>query len=457
MKIPFPSLAALLLLTTSCGTAWSQTSRAQAVAASPAADALAPTSPLHHWLPSATPPDLDCPAGAAQQRRTTETGWETWCERGGVKDGPARSFDRAARRESRSTYRDGKLHGPASEIQLRPTLSLAQSQHTSRSELRITDLGELTRASADLATWLPSASPPALACPPGTAQHDEEDADGWTAECRRPDGSVHGPRRVQSRGGTETRTFFENGHPTETRLDLDDGRIVTETTWEKGAQVRKLEWNRRVLALLEGTRGKERVLLRFHPNGTPAQLSRFEGDVRHGEQRSWHDNGQLAEQVDYQAGKERPGGKRFDEQGRLIEIRKLTDGTGTIESIQPGRNDEKTVCEWKGGKRHGTCRTTTKEGAVTYEGGFADGVATGSKTWWENGALRTDWKVDPRTGESKQTNYGSNGKVEQVSVCHRSMCETTRYDDNGNPVPLQPQSRGATSKDEILRSIEDFL
>lgn len=458
MKIP-TALCASLLLLASCDAAWSQTRPKVAVASSPA-DVLLPTSELHTWVPSASPPSLTCPAGATQERQTTATGWETWCARGGVKHGPLRSFDRAGRRETRSTYEDGKLHGPASAIQLRPRIALAQAHRDGAGTLELGGADELIRAAADAATWLPSASPPRLACPEGTSQHDETRADGWTAECRRADGSAHGPRRVQWQRGEERRTTMENGRESGATIVLHDGRTVTETVYDRGTQLRQITWTSGALATLEASRGQRRALLRFHPNGAPAQLSWFKGDLRDGEWQLWHENGQRAELIEYERGEERSGARRWDDQGHLVEIRKLQGGNGTIETINPGRGDEKTVCELKGGKRHGTCRTTTKSGQLTAEIHYVDGENRSSKIWRESGELWTEWSTDPQTGRSGQTNYGMNGRIEQVSECAQSSCRTVQYDDKGNPKPASPptaQGQPATTADDVLRSIADLL
>lgn len=466
---PTPTLLASLLLATACGPALSQPAPQNAAqprpkvaavaAAASLTDTLAPTSELHRWVPSASPPDLDCPKGAVQERRTTDTGWETWCARGKVKHGPARVFDRAARREARSTYEDGKLHGAASEIQLRPGLSVGQNlTGYGQSHVQLTNLEELTRASADLATWLPSATPPRLACPESTTQHDEVRSDGWNAECRRLDGSAHGPSRAQTRDGRETRSVFENGRAAGTTISISDGRTVTESAYEKGVQVRRLSWSGGVLATLEVARGVNRALLRFHPSGIAAQLSRFKGDARHGEWQSWHENGKLAEQVVHESGKERPGAQKWDDQGRLIETRRLEAGTGTVESIQPGRDDEKTVCEWKAGKLHGHCRTTTKSGQLVDDTTYSDGVALARKTWYAGGQRWTEWNSDVKTGYAKQTNYNPNGRVEQVSECAASVCKTVRYDENGNATnPQSPAGTTNATTEGALRSLQDML
>jgi len=460
---PTSTLLGSLLLVTACGPAWSQNAaqpRGKTVAVAAAAsltDTLAPTSELHRWMPSASPPELDCPKGAAQERRTTDTGWETWCARGKVKHGPARVFDRAARREARSTYEDGKLHGPASEIRLRPGLSLTQAvQGYGSSHVQLANLEELTRASAELAGWLPSATPPRLACPESTAQHDEVNAEGWKAECRRLDGSAHGPARTQSRAGQETRSVHENGRAAGATISISDGRTVIESTYEKGAQVRRLEWSGSVLLTLEVTRGESRALLRFHPTRIAAGLSRFKGDVRHGEWQSWHENGKLAEQAVYEAGKERPGAQRWDDQGRLIETRRLVEGTGTVEAIHPGRGDEKTVCERKAGKLQGSCRTTKKNGQLVDDTTYAGGVALARKTWYEGGGLRTEWKSDVQTGWSKQTNYHPEGRVEQTSECLVSVCKTVVYDDKGNATSPQSPDRTTLPTEGALRSLQDM-
>ncbi len=468
-----PSLTALasLLFATACGPAWSQsaapaTPRAPAVASAAKTattasltDTLKQTSELHKWVPSATAPDLACPKGTVQERRTTDGGWETWCARGSVKHGPARAFDRAQRRETRTTWADGKLHGPASEIRLRPALSVIQSDlGYGMSTLRLTGLDELTQAAADLAGWLPAATPPKLACPESTTQHDEVSPGQWEAECRRIDGSAHGPRRSQH-AGRETREILENGVRSGTSITIDARPVVTESTYEKGTLVKRLEWSDSLLATLEVARGGARALLRFHANGSPAQLTRFEGGVRHGEQRSWHPNGQLAEKAVYAAGKERSGAQTWDDQGRLVETRMFEDGTGTVENLRSGGEGTKTVCQYKAGKLHGTCRTTNKAGQLTDEMVYVDGGLQSRKQWWDDGAPRQTMTSDPKTGDYKVTAYAPGGRVEEVTEVQAGVSRKTTYDAKGAPIPPAPQSPQARTitTEEALRSLQTML
>lgn len=453
-----------LLLLTSCSPAFSQP-KTQVVAGGAASsgpsvaaraslkDLTNPKNEFKDWVPSASPPPLDCPKGAAQERRTTEGGWETWCARGGVKHGPARSFERAARRELRQTFTEGALSGWSSEITLRPTLSVSGSPGDA---LRgVQNIEELTKASAELVDWTPTAAPPKLSCPEGTSQGNEVFADHWLAECRRPDGSVHGPSRMQLRDGDEHRTVYVNGVLVGQRLTINDGRTVRDVLHEKGAPVRAIERGASSILTLELTRGDARVFVRFYPVGGAAQLSRFKRGARHGEWRWWHENGQLSETRTYQNGEELPGGQRFDMKGTMTEVRKLKEGTGTIEQVNPGRSFEKTVCEMKAGKNHGHCRTTATNGQILDDTTYVEGVPLARKSWWESGQLRTDWVNDPKTGDSKQTNYGMSGRVEQVSECHGDICKTTVFDDKGNPTPIT--GRGTPTTDDFMREVEDML
>lgn len=453
MKIPLASLGAFVLLTTACGAAYSQAppvaQQKVAAAAPPLMDKLAPRSELHQFRPSASPPDLACPKGATQEKRTSDNGWDTWCAKGAVKHGPARSFDRAARRETRTTYEEGKLHGEASEIVLRPRLSTGQA----------IGLAELVLVTAELATWLPSATPPKLDCPDSTAQHDTTQRDGWKAECQRADGSAHGPVR-ELHVGREERGYFENGQRSPATLAIDDGRTVTETTYDKGAAVRRLEWTGGALATLEVERSGEKTLLRFHTNGVVAQLSRFKGGVRQGEWQSWHENGELAEQVEYDsAGNERSGARRWGEYGELLETRRVVDAkAGTTESVRSFGDGSQAVCQYKEGKLHGACRTTNKAGQIIDETAYADGQATWRKTYFPDGRVETDWTTDAATQRSKQTNYTVDGRITQISDCTGSACRLITYDDKGNARNGQSSGRSVPDPTEsVLAKIKDSL
>jgi antitoxin component YwqK of YwqJK toxin-antitoxin module len=456
-----------LLLLTSCGVARSQP-RTQAVAgpATPSAvaqtswrDLANPTDDFASWVPSMSPPALDCPKGTTQERRTLDAGWETWCARGSVKHGPARTFEKAARRESRRMFADGALSGWSTEITIRPTVTLSgPGSFLSTDTFRgAQSVDELARISTELTEWLPSAAPPALPCPEGTSQINKVAKDQWTAECQRPDGSAHGPSRTQLRYGAEHRRVFANGAQVGPTLIIDDGRTVRDTLHEKGVMTRRVERSGAALTTFEVFRGERQLLVRFHPSGAVAQLSRFSKGARSGEWLSWHDSGALSERRTYQNGEELPGGERFDAKGTVIEVRRVKQGTGTVEQVEPGRGFEKTICEMKGGKQHGRCRTTTKGGQLVDDSTYVEGVPVARKTWWEGGGLRTDWVSDPRTGGGKQTSYTMQGRVEQVTECHgASTCTTTTFDDKGNPMPAAG-GQSAQIRDEVMRALSDLL
>lgn len=461
-----------LLLLTSCGVARSQPKTQ--VVAGPAGKPLAvaggarsspkdlakPTDDFLHWSPSTSLPELDCPKGTTQEKRTSESGWETWCARGAVKHGPARAFDKAARRESRQIFADGALSGWSTEITIRPTISLEGNQVNSAEMLRgAQSVEELTTISAELKDWAPNASPPALNCPAGTSQAKESSEDMWTVECRRPDGSAHGPSRTQHRHGIEQRRLFLNGAQLGPTLTINDGRTVRDTLYQKGVMTRRLERTMTTLLTLEVFRGDKHFMVRFYPSGAVAQLSRFSKGVRAGEWRSWNESGALTERTTYQNGDEQPGSERRDEKGNVIEVRKLVKGTGTIERVAPGRDFEKEICEMKAGKRHGHCRTTTKGGQLLDDMTYVDGVAVERKIWWESGGLRSEWAFDVKTGDSKQTGYNPQGRVEQTSECSRSnLCTMTEYDEKGNPKPpAGTQGSSSAVNDEVMRALDELL
>jgi antitoxin component YwqK of YwqJK toxin-antitoxin module len=455
-----------LLLLTSCGVARSQP-KTQAVAgpAKPSAaaqtsfrDLAKPTDDFASWVPTLSPPTLDCPKGTTPEKRTSEAGWEAWCARGAVKHGPARTFEKAARRESRKVFTDGALSGWSAEITIRPTVTITGPGNIWSSDIfrGAQSVDELARISTELSEWLPSAAPPALPCPEGTSQVNKVTEDLWTAECQRPDGSAHGPSRRQLRYGAEHRSVFANGAQVGPTLIIDDGRTVRETLYEKGVMTRRLERSGGALTTLELFRGERQMLVRFYASGAVAQLSRFSKGARSGEWLSWHENGALSERRTYQNGEELPGGSRFDPKGNVTEVRRVKQGTGTVEQVNPGRNFEKTICEMKGGKEHGHCRTTMKGGQLVDDITYVEGVAIARKTWWEGGGLRTDWVNDLKTGDSKQTNYTMQGRVEQVMECNGSTCKTTTFDDKGNPIPAAG-GQDAKISDEVMRALSELL
>jgi antitoxin component YwqK of YwqJK toxin-antitoxin module len=239
-------------------------------------------------------------------------------------------------------------------------------------------------------------------------------------------------------------------------LIIDDGRTVRDTLYEKGVMTRRLERSGATLTTLEVFRGEKQILVRFYPSGAAAQLSRFSKGARSGEWLSWHESGELSERRTYQNGEELPGGSRFDAKGNMTEVRRVKQGTGTVEQVSPGRDFEKTICEMKGGKQHGRCRTTTKGGQLVDDTTYVEGVAIARKTWWEGGGLRTDWVNDPQAGDSKQTNYTMQGRVEQVMECNGAICKTTAFDDKGNPIPATG-GQNAKISDEVMRALNELL
>ena len=460
MKATAPVTIALFL-TTACSTAWSQT---KLIAGGPSdaelKRALTPQLSLSSWRLPRDIPRLACPAGSAQtsKRQRGEpapASWQTHCVKGNKRHGPYQRFDRSTRTHVSGEYRDGVEHGWQIKVRTQPSIALEQ-KYVNRSAWTVGDLEKLPDQFRTLSDWWPSSKAPRLACPTGTTQQQKQYSPYLIdVFCQFPDETQHGPHvRLNLRSGVERYSQYALGEATRTVLVLDDQRSSEELLYKKGKPVRRLVWSRRGLQTFEAMRGAERVFVRWDKEGRAASLVRFRNDRRHGESLWWHANGQLARRVAYREGLEQPGGKKWNDKGVLIETRQMNRGTGQIIRVQPGRGNEKTVCEYVADQKT-SCRTNTGKGQLVDDQVYQDGHLIHRKTFWDAGPLRTEYVQDLATGRSEQKNYGHQGQVEQVSRCVHSQCETVRYDRQGKATIVH--SSGPPRDVKVLERIADML
>lgn len=107
-------------------------------------------------------------------------------------------------------------------------------------------------------------------------------------------------KRFYPTGKLRSEIHFAMGDPFgDYRLYTDQGVLYEEGRWEFGMNVGKLR--------------------RFWPNGTPQQILTFDSQgVGQGEQRHYHDNGQLEMVVELSNGEEYGDLVRLDREGRVI-------------------------------------------------------------------------------------------------------------------------------------------
>lgn len=454
MHITVP-LTSAIFLAISCTSVWSQPN--QTIARDGSDTLLRPRMELADWRAPTAPPKLSCPTGTSQERRIIDKTWQTWCARDGQRHGPFHSFDLRSREHVTAEYVEGARHGWSIRVRVNPTVAL-HNPGRSAHQWRFDQLEHLRALTDELSRWLPSTTPRPIRCPEGARSHREWlSPEVWMVECRLPDNSRHGPRRqVQVSYGREIREVYRYGNPVGTRITIDDERTSEESLYDRGRLIRRLHWTKAGLQLLETRRRDRRVIVRFHAGGAPASLVRFKGDVQHGQAQIWHDNGQLAEQAEYRAGQVHGDVKKWDAKGNLIEVRRLVDGTGEVERIQPGRDNERTLCMHRQGQIV-SCKTTDAQGGLLDESFYVDGQLSERKSWWSaGGALRSHYVRSADSPEhTVQRNYERDGHVSQVSECWGSRCTTTRHDRNGKTEIVYP--RGFPERDKLQRLLGDML
>lgn len=454
MHITVP-LTSAILLAISCTSVWSQPN--QAIARDGSDDLLRPRMELYDWRAPTAPPKLSCPDGASQERRIIDKTWQTWCARDGQRHGPFQSFDLRSREHVDAEYVEGVRHGWAIRVRVHPTVELRNHGRNAQ-QWRFDQIERLSALTEELSDWLPRATPPPLRCPEGARSHRAWiTPEVWKVECRLPDGSQHGPyRQMEVSYGREIREFYRYGKVVGTRVTIEDQRTSEESLYDRGRLIRRLHWTSTGLQMLETRRRDTRVIVRFHAGGEPASMVRFKGDVRNGESLAWHDNGQLAERAEYRAGAVSGAVKKWDAKGNLIEVRRLVAGTGEVERINPGRDNERTLCVHRQGQIV-SCKTTDAKGGLLDESAYVDGHLHERKSWWSaGGALRSHYVRSPDNPEhAVQRNYERDGHVSQRSECWGSRCTTTRHDRDGKAEVVYP--RGLPARNKLHRLLGDML
>lgn len=115
------------------------------------------------------------------------------------------------------------------------------------------------------------------------------------------DGERHGVwSRFHSDGAMRSQVTYDSGRPNGPYSLYDNsGNVMEEGTWTRSANTGELR--------------------RYYPNGILRQIFTFEGTgKRHGEQRYYHDNGQLEMVVNMVKGAEQGDVTRMDRTGRVI-------------------------------------------------------------------------------------------------------------------------------------------
>lgn len=450
--VPF---ASAIFLVISCSSVWSQPN--QMIASDGADELLRPRLQLYDWRVPTSPPELQCPKGASQQKKFVGKSWHTWCARGEKNHGPSHSFNLNSREHVVTEYYEGARHGWSIRVHVRPALEL-QNRSRNGNHWRFGELDRLRELTDELKTWLPSSTARPIRCPEGASSHIEWlSNEVFVVECQRPDGSRHGlHKQVQLSYGRETREVYENGVAVGPKMVIDDQRASEETLYDRGRFIRRLSWSKVGLQTLETRRRDKRAMVRFHKGGVPASLVRFKGDKRHGEALAWHENGQRAQRVEYRAGEVQGTIKKWDKKGNLIEIRRMVAGTGEVERINPGRSNEKTLCVYRQGQKV-SCKTTDANGGLLEEDYFVNGQLSRARSWWRaGGTLRTDYVRSADNPEhTVQKNYESSGQLSQIGECYGSRCTTTRYDREGKAEIVHP--RGMPERKELQRLLGDML
>lgn len=115
-------------------------------------------------------------------------------------------------------------------------------------------------------------------------------------------------KRFHSNGQLRSEIHYASGTPFgDYRLYDDQGQVFEEGRWEHGMNVGKL--------------------LRYWPNGTLQQQLTFDSQgVAQGQQRHYHDNGQLEMVVDLVDGEESGDLIRLDREGRVLQRTTFREG-----------------------------------------------------------------------------------------------------------------------------------
>ncbi len=115
-------------------------------------------------------------------------------------------------------------------------------------------------------------------------------------------------RRYWPNGNVMSEINYQMGRPKgEYRTYYPTGKVEEQGTWDLDRNTGKFQ--------------------RWHPNGKLAQDFIFnEHGMRDGEQKYYHENGQLAVAVKIEEGKEDGALKRYDERGQLTQVAQFNDG-----------------------------------------------------------------------------------------------------------------------------------
>ena len=178
----------------------------------------------------------------------------------------------------------------------------------------------LLQAGSLLLGWCLTFSPADVVAPTDTDEthvvvlgkesgHTDFPADAVYEEGPMVDGERNGLwKRFHSNGQLRSEIHYASGTPFgDYRLYDDQGQVFEEGRWEHGMNVGKL--------------------LRYWPNGTLQQQLTFDSQgVAQGQQRHYHDNGQLEMVVDLVDGEESGDLIRLDREGRVLQRTTFREG-----------------------------------------------------------------------------------------------------------------------------------
>ncbi len=186
----------------------------------------------------------------------------------------------------------------------------------------------------------------------------------------------------------------------------------------------------------------------YYVNGKLAEETFAYGRVLHGWQRRWYDNGQLKQIRPYLNGHVNGACQYWDVNGRQLPDDMVHNGCGVLHEYY-STGQVKSECPFVLGMKHGVERSWTEGGVLRSDCNFENGLQDGfDRVYQADGQL--EMESYDRRGKSLGvlTFWKADGTIDRQ--------EGTRYEIDGEAVPLTELQQGEAADADIARSLESM-